>query len=121
MDQSIKYPLGVLKDVPIKVGDFYVPIDFVILDMVEDSCTQIILGRAFLATVGCKIDVKKMKLTFDVAEKHAEFGLFKDLESSPSTFSCCGCEVVDSDKPVSMLEITQNDSSSFDCALFEGY
>jgi len=32
-DRSIKYPLGILEDVPIKVGDFYVPIDFVVLDM----------------------------------------------------------------------------------------
>jgi len=68
-DHSIKYPLGVLEDVMIKVGDFYVPIDFVILDMAKDSRTQIILGRPFLATTGCKIDVKEGKITFDMAEK----------------------------------------------------
>jgi len=65
-DHSIKYPMGILEDVPIKVGYFYVPIDFVVLDMAEDSHTQIILGRPFLATAGCKIDVKEGKLTFDV-------------------------------------------------------
>jgi len=53
-DRSIKYPMGILEDVPIKVGDFYVPIDFVVLDMAKDSRTQIILGRPFLATAGCK-------------------------------------------------------------------
>ena len=73
-----------------------------------------------MATAACKIDVKEGKLTFDVGEKHAEFALFKDFESSPFTFSCCGCEV-DSDEPMSMLEITQNDHFNFDCALFEGY
>jgi len=57
-DRCIKYPLGILEDAPIKVGDFYVPIDFVVLDMDEDCRTQIILGRPFLATVGCKIDVR---------------------------------------------------------------
>ena len=31
--RSIKYPLGILEDVPIKVGSFFVPIDFVVLDM----------------------------------------------------------------------------------------
>jgi len=41
------------------VGDFYVSIDFVVLDMDEDCRTEIILGRPFLATVGCKIDVKE--------------------------------------------------------------
>jgi len=30
------------------------------------------------------------------------------------------CEVVDSNEPVSMLEMTLNDPSSIDCALFEG-
>ena len=103
------------------MGDFYGPIDFVILDMAEDSRTRIILGRPCLATAGCKIDVKEGKLTFDVGEHHAKFGLFKDFESSPSTVSCCRCEVVDYDEPVSMLEITQNDPSGFDYALFEGF
>jgi len=48
--------LCILEDVPIKVDDFYVLVDFVILGMVEDARTQIILGRPFLATMGCKID-----------------------------------------------------------------
>ena len=98
--------MGVLKDVSIKVGDFYMPIDFVILDMAEDSYTQIILDRPFLATSGYKIDVKEGKLTFDVGEHHAEFGLFKDFKPSPSIHSCCGCEVLDSNGLVSILDIT---------------
>jgi len=57
-DRSFKYSLSSLEDVPIKVGDFYVSIDLVVLDMADDSCTQIILDRPFLATAGCKIDVK---------------------------------------------------------------
>ena len=38
-DRSIKYPLDILADVSIKVGDFYMPIDYVILDMAEDAHT----------------------------------------------------------------------------------
>ena len=87
--------MGILDDVPLKVGDFYVPIDFMTLDMAEDACTQSILGRPFLVTAGCKIDVKEGRLTFDVKEKHAEFGLFKYFESAPpSTYSCCGCDMI---------------------------
>jgi len=119
-DRSIKYPMGILEDVPTTVGDFYVPIDFVVLDMAEESHTQIILGRPFLATAGCKIDVKDGKLTFDVGEHHAEFGLFKDFEFSPSTFTCYGCEIADSDKPMDELAMALNDPSSFDYPLFEG-
>ena len=55
-----------------------------------------------------------------MGEHHVEFGLFKGCSSSPSTFSCCGCGVVDPDEPVSMLDMTPNNPSSFDCALFEG-
>ncbi|KAJ9129320.1 hypothetical protein P3X46_033888 [Hevea brasiliensis] len=36
-DRSIKYPEGILENVPIKVGKFYIPVDFVILDMEEDT------------------------------------------------------------------------------------
>jgi len=55
-----------------------------------------------------------------VGEHHAEFVLFKDFEPSPSTLPCCGCEVLDSNEPMSMLDMTLNDLSSFDCTLFEG-
>ena len=102
------------------MGDFYVPIDFVILDMAEHSRTQIILGRSFLATAGCKIDVKEGKLTLDVGKHHAEFGLFKDFEPSHSSLSYCGCEVVDSTVPVNILDMTLNDPSSVNYAFFEG-
>ena len=59
VDSSIKYALGIFVDISIMVGDFYVLVDFVILDMAEDACTQFILGRPFLANAGCKIDVKE--------------------------------------------------------------
>ena len=77
------------------MGDFYVLIDFVILDMAEDSHIQIILRRLVLATAGCKI-VNEGKLTFDVGEHHAVVGLFKGCNSSPTTLSCCACEVLNS-------------------------
>ena len=55
-----------------------------------------------------------------MGESHAELGLFKDCESSP-TFSCYWCDVLDPDEPVNMLDTSPNDPASFDCALFEGY
>ena len=35
----MKYALGIFENTPIKVGNFYVPLDFVILDMFEDAYT----------------------------------------------------------------------------------
>jgi len=63
---SVKYTLGILEDVFIKVGDFYVLMDFVIPDMAKDAHTQIILGRPFSTTTCYKINVKEDRLTFDV-------------------------------------------------------
>jgi len=51
-DRSVKYPMGILADIPIKVGGLYVHVDFVILKMEEEARTPIILGRPFMVTAG---------------------------------------------------------------------
>ncbi|XP_074377964.1 uncharacterized protein LOC141719480 [Apium graveolens] len=56
-DRSIKYPLGVLEDVFIKVDKFAILYDFVVLEMNEDVDISIILGRPFLDTMGTNIDM----------------------------------------------------------------
>ncbi|XP_050916592.1 uncharacterized protein LOC127131717 [Lathyrus oleraceus] len=63
-DRSIKFLVGMLENVPVRIGKFYIPTDFMIMDIKEDSHIPIILGRPFLATVGAIIDVKKGRLTF---------------------------------------------------------
>ena len=73
----MKYLVGILEDAPIKLGDLYVPVDFIIVEMEEDTRTSIFLGRPFLATARCCIDVKNCKLSFDVGDDHVEFNLFK--------------------------------------------
>ncbi|XP_021719312.1 uncharacterized protein LOC110686986 [Chenopodium quinoa] len=67
-DRSIKYPLGVLEDVPVWVGKFFIPVDFIVLEMEEDSNIPIILGRPFLCTAGAVIDVKSGSLTLSVGD-----------------------------------------------------
>jgi len=51
-DYSVKCLMGILEDVPIKIEDLYVPVDFLILEMKEDTLTPIILVRLVLATAG---------------------------------------------------------------------
>ena len=58
MDGSKARPLAMLEDVLVKIGDFWVLEDFIIADMTKTDDAQIILGRPFLATLGCTIDVK---------------------------------------------------------------
>jgi hypothetical protein len=57
VDQSVRYPAGIAKNIPVKIQNFFVPIDFVILDMEVDTKTLLIFGRPFLSTANAHIDV----------------------------------------------------------------
>ena len=43
-DQSLCYPKGVLEDAIVRVGQSYVPVDFVVLEIGGDVKAPIILG-----------------------------------------------------------------------------
>nr|GEV19127.1 hypothetical protein [Tanacetum cinerariifolium] len=80
-DRSIQYQRGIVKNVLIKVDKFILPIDFVILDMPEDSRIPIILERPFLATARAMIDVFNKKITFRVGYDEVIF----DMDQSTKT------------------------------------
>ena len=71
----MKYPIGTLENVLVKVRKFFIPVDFIVLEMEEDVEIPIILGRPFLATARAIIDVKNGKLTLKVGEEEVEFNL----------------------------------------------
>ena len=79
---------------PVKVGDYYVPGDFFILEMEEDHQIPIILGCPFLATAGAIIDVKRGKITLEIGEEKVEFDVFKKPQQSPSMTFCFRVDVV---------------------------
>ncbi|GJW15140.1 reverse transcriptase domain-containing protein [Tanacetum coccineum] len=68
-DRSIQYPRGIAENVLIKIDKFILPIDFVILDMREDSKIPIILRRPFLSTTRAMIDVFNKKITLRVGDE----------------------------------------------------
>ncbi|XP_074288437.1 uncharacterized protein LOC141613593 [Silene latifolia] len=74
-DRSVQYPKGVLEDVMVKVGNFYIPPDFVVLDIPEDQQTPIILGRPFMAAGEVMIDVKNGKFSFNMGRNVVKFSL----------------------------------------------
>ena len=43
-DQSVRYPVGIAKNIPVKIWNFFVPVDFVVFDMQEDMKTPSFLG-----------------------------------------------------------------------------
>jgi predicted aspartyl protease len=72
-DNSIRYPLGITEDVPVKVGHHFIPADFVVLEMGEREKPPLILGRPFLKTVGATIDVGKGEIKFKINGERSSF------------------------------------------------
>ncbi|GKE35063.1 reverse transcriptase domain-containing protein [Tanacetum coccineum] len=56
-DRSISKPNGIAENVFVKVGKFYFPADFVVLDFNADPRVPLILGRPFISTAHALIDV----------------------------------------------------------------
>jgi hypothetical protein len=79
-NNSILYPLGIAKDVPVKVGHHFIPVDFVVLEMGEREKPPLFLGRPFLKTVGATIDVGKGEIKFDINGERSSFKFRPRLE-----------------------------------------
>nr|GFA22236.1 reverse transcriptase domain-containing protein [Tanacetum cinerariifolium] len=65
-DRSVSKPIGIAKDVSVKVGVFHFPADFVVVDFEPDPRVPLILERCFLKTGRALIDVHKGELTLQV-------------------------------------------------------
>ncbi|CAA7019756.1 unnamed protein product [Microthlaspi erraticum] len=57
-DRSTKFPVGILEDLHVQIGNTLIPADFVVLELDEEPKDPLILGRNFLCTAGAIIDVK---------------------------------------------------------------
>nr|GEZ13408.1 reverse transcriptase domain-containing protein [Tanacetum cinerariifolium] len=79
-DRAISKPTGVDENVFIKVGKFYFPADFVILDFVVDPRVPLILGRPFLSTTHALIDVYEREITL----RHDDQSLTLKCGDTPS-------------------------------------
>ncbi|XP_019090131.1 PREDICTED: uncharacterized protein LOC109128374 [Camelina sativa] len=76
-DRSVRIPDGILEDVPIKIGNCLIPIDFVVLKYEEEPKDPLILGRSFLATAGAIIDVKRGQIGLNVGDLQMRFDMDK--------------------------------------------
>ncbi|GJX87307.1 reverse transcriptase domain-containing protein [Tanacetum coccineum] len=65
-DRSFQYPIGIAKNMLVEVGKFTFPMDFVILEIEEDSKVPFILGIPFLHTADAVIHVKQKQLNLGV-------------------------------------------------------
>ncbi|XP_070041230.1 uncharacterized protein [Nicotiana tomentosiformis] len=78
-DHTMKRPLGVIKNVLVRVYKFILPADFVIVDCQVDYEVPIILGRPFLAMGKALCDVEAEELTFRVGDEKVVFHVCKPM------------------------------------------
>ncbi|KHN23591.1 hypothetical protein glysoja_037639, partial [Glycine soja] len=79
-DRSITRPYGVVEDVLVKVHHFTFPVDFVIMDIEEDTEIPFILGRPFMLIANCVVDMGNGNLELSIDNQKITFDLFKAMK-----------------------------------------
>ncbi|GJW59168.1 MAK10-like protein [Tanacetum coccineum] len=62
-DGTKSYPVGIVKNVEVHIGNLKLLEDFYVIDIEKDPTTPLLVGRGFLATASAEIDCKKAKIT----------------------------------------------------------
>ncbi|GKA01912.1 reverse transcriptase domain-containing protein [Tanacetum coccineum] len=95
-DRSFQYPVGIAENMLVEVGKFTFPVDFVILEMEEDSKVPFILGRPFLHTADVVIRVKQKQLNLGVGTERMIFNIDSAMKHSYSKYDTCfSIDVID--------------------------
>jgi hypothetical protein len=63
------YPWGIIEDVPVKVNDLLISVDFVVIDTNDDEEIPLLLGKQFFATSSGSIKVENEELVLRTDEK----------------------------------------------------
>nr|GEX01233.1 reverse transcriptase domain-containing protein [Tanacetum cinerariifolium] len=74
-NRSVSKPIGIAKDVSVKVGVFHFPADFVVVDFEPDPRVPLILERCFLKTDRALIDMHKGELTLHIGNEAITYNL----------------------------------------------
>ena len=79
-DRSVRIPVGIIEDLPLRVGDYDVPNDFVVLEMDEEPVEPLILGRPFMSTAGAQIDCRKGRIGLQLGDTIVNFDIMRIME-----------------------------------------
>ncbi|GJX53848.1 reverse transcriptase domain-containing protein [Tanacetum coccineum] len=95
-DRSFQYPIGIAENMFVEVGEFIFLVDFVILEMEEDSEVPFILRRPFLHTTDAIIRVKQKQFNLGVGTERMTFSIDSAIKHSYSNDDTCfSIDVID--------------------------
>jgi len=72
-DRTLSFPKGILKNICVRVGTLYAPVDFVVIEIGTDERAPFILGRPFLNTSGAVIYASVAKISFYIKGRKETF------------------------------------------------
>jgi len=105
-DRPITRLYEVVEDVLSKVRHFTFPVDFVIMDIEEDEEIPLILGRSFMLTANCMVDMRNDNLEMSVDNQKVTFSLFEAIKYPRKDRRCFKVEEVNKGD-VGALQTTQ--------------
>ena len=79
-DQSVRYPAGIAENILVKIHNFFIPVDFVVLNMKVNTKTPLILGRPFLSTANAHIDVGAGEIQLNINGQKEKFAFKPKVE-----------------------------------------
>lgn len=94
-DHSVKRLYGVVEDVLVKIDKFVFSVDFVILEMPEDEEIPLILGRPFLETGRCLIDIEEGTMTLKVYDEELKIDVRNTMRYKDDVATSQHIEVID--------------------------
>ncbi|GJY96206.1 zinc knuckle CX2CX4HX4C containing protein [Tanacetum coccineum] len=103
---------GIVENLLIKIDKFIFPVDFVILDMVEDIRMPIILGRPLLAIAHAQVDIFRKTISLEVGSEKVIFKM-------RSSFTTTNFEYVRSIKSKTFVEDNKLKEIDYDLFLYD--
>ncbi|XP_050920011.1 uncharacterized protein LOC127137605 [Lathyrus oleraceus] len=94
-DRYVRRPYGIVEDVLVKIDKFAFPVDFVILEMPEDKEIPLILGRPFLETGRCMIDIEEGIMTLKVYDEELKIDVRNTMQYKDDIGTSHTVEIID--------------------------
>lgn len=66
-------PAGIAEDIPVRIWDCFIHVDFVVLHMDVEKETPLILGQPFFSTANSNINARAGEILFHINGKDEKF------------------------------------------------